>query len=90
LSWTVESLQGLEPGSLEWEMERARIIRAYIQSLPEERRKKALAQQLLIDCKQLELSPAEFNAWLWAELNENLQNLEDQLRYLKRKLDLSS
>lgn len=87
MGWSVDTLFGLTPRSVEWEAERARIIHEFIKSLPPERQKKALLTQLEIEVKQLELGPTEFDHWLWSQITENLENLSDQLVAVKHLVD---
>jgi hypothetical protein len=69
---------------MEFEAERNRIIREYIFSLPEGRRKAAYLYQLRVDKERIERSPEDFTRWLGAEMVENLLNLEDALSALKQ------
>jgi Protein of unknown function (DUF3135) len=69
----------------EFERERSRIIRAHIESLPEERRKAAYAFQLELDLKRLHLSGSDFMTYCIAKITDNM----DQLQTLAQSLGMT-
>lgn len=73
-----------------FEKERARLMDANIDSLPEEHRQRARDIQSIIDAKRVGLSPEKFLDYIIGELRENVVNLEDQLHALMVALETST
>ncbi len=69
-----------------FEVARAAIIERFLQSLPADKQVKARALQARLDEQRQNLDRADFMQLLLNQLNENLQNIDDQLSYLRHKL----
>jgi hypothetical protein len=78
----LSALQGLKDGSPEWEAARAKLIRDYIETCPKERQLDLMEFQSFLEEARSTMTSAEFLTYLQQRLIENLQNLDDQLRYL--------
>lgn len=79
MSWDLSKLKSLSPDSVEFDDERARIIRDHIMSLPPEKRNQAYAQQCRIDLARETMPREQFEAFLWKDMAENLANLADAM-----------
>jgi hypothetical protein len=86
MGWNLEPLFSLTPGSIEWEAERARIIREYINSIPEDRRKIASAMQVKIDAARETMSQDQLLRWMRNELVELSENLSDQFLFIAHRV----
>ena len=76
-------LSTLAPNSFEFEAERSRLIKELIERAPENQRKKMYALQLQLDLLRIHSAPEEFMNQIVSKLRENIENLEDQLQFLK-------
>lgn len=71
---------------LEFEAERCRIIKQYLDNLPPDRRKKAQALQMQLDVERSTSTPEVFLASLVGRIRENVENMEDQALAMQHAL----
>ena len=78
-------LLSLEPDSLEWEIERCRLIKAEIDAAPKHMRKKLRLLQMELDLVRDRSTPEEFMQHLLHLAKENRENQEDFELFLKHQ-----
>jgi len=76
-------LRSLDPESQEFEAERKRLIDEEINKVPLHRRPALWALQMELDQYRAGHTSVEFLRYITGRLEENVQNLEDVLQYLK-------
>lgn len=81
----LDHLASLKDDPVAFELERGQIIKDYIMSLPEDKRKRVYAYQLKIDLARLTLSSEELLVWMAREAREMAANLEDQFVFIGNK-----
>lgn len=78
-------LRSLDSNSTAFEAERCRLIKECINRIPIERRSNVLAFQMELDKYREIHGSVRFMEHIAEQLQENIQNLEDLLQFLKNK-----
>lgn len=79
-------LLSLDPTSIEFEVERSRLIKEMIERAPEPQRKKMQLLQLELDLLRVHSTPEEFMNQIVLKSRDQVENLEDLVQFLKNTL----